>query len=115
MDDKLSILAPPIAFFIMLAAVGLLSFGLSRLSADRTGKRKTGPYACGELIPTHMVQPDYGQFLPFAFFFTILHVMALMAGTVFFVSGAAWVTGAVVIGVMYLVAAVLGLYVLYAR
>ena len=112
--NDLSILAPPIAFFVMLAAVGLLSFGMSRLSANRSGKRKTGPYACGELIPTHMVQPDYGQFLPFAFFFTILHVMALMATTVVFMSGMP-VIGAAVIGVMYLVAAVFGLYVLYAR
>ena len=28
------------------------------------------------------VQPDYGQFFPFAFFFTILHVVALMVATV---------------------------------
>ena len=68
---------------ILLAAAVCVSRRLSRL-ALRKGRTGAGaePYACGEDLPDHMIQPDYGQFFPFAFFFTILHVVALMATTV---------------------------------
>jgi NADH-quinone oxidoreductase subunit A len=29
-----------------------------------------------------MIQPDYSQFFPFAFFFTVLHVVALVIATI---------------------------------
>jgi hypothetical protein len=79
-----SLFAPPLALPIMLAAALLISFGLSRLAPSRrTNQDSAGEaYACGEHVPDHMIQPDYGQFLPFAFSFTILHVIALMATTV---------------------------------
>ena len=108
--NDLSVLAPPIAFAILLAAVGLLSLGMSRLSANRKGNRQTGPYACGEDLPTHMIQPDYGQFLPFAVFFTILHVVALMVTTAAGVTAAAFV-----IALVYVTGALLGLVVLYRK
>ena len=58
-----------------------------------------------------MIQPDYGQFFPFAFFFTILHVVALMVTTV-----PARDAGArFVIAVVYVLGAVVGLLVLYRR
>jgi len=50
-----------------------------RTTSNAPGKLKA--YACGEDIPQTMVQPDYGQFFPFAFFFTILHVVALTVTT----------------------------------
>jgi len=81
--DKL-LLSPPIAFLIMLAAVLIFAEALSRLSfrpkerAQDAGKS----YACGEEMSTNMMQPDYTQFFPFAFFFTILHVVTLMLATV---------------------------------
>jgi NADH-quinone oxidoreductase subunit A len=45
---------------------------------DGTGKS----YECGEQGGKHLIQPDYSQFFPFAFFFTILHIIALIATTV---------------------------------
>lgn len=103
------LLAPPVAFGIVLAAVFCLSWGFSRLSMRRT-RRLTGPYACGEDIPSHMMQPDYGQFLPFALFFTILHVVALMATTV-----PVTTLASSLIVVTYVVGAVVGLFVLYSK
>ncbi|MDD4891898.1 MAG: hypothetical protein PHU85_18410 [Phycisphaerae bacterium] len=107
------LLLPPIAFAVLFLAVLALSFVLSRLSIKPTGRSAESlePYACGEDVKNHMIQPDYGQFLPFAFFFTVLHVIALVATTIPVAAGA----GAFVIAGVYLACAVLGLYVLYAR
>jgi NADH:ubiquinone oxidoreductase subunit 3 (subunit A) len=103
---------PPIAFAIVLAVV----FGLSLLLSRLTFRRKqhpagqTKPYACGEETPNTMVQPDLAQFFPFACFFTILHVVALMATTV-----PAETMTAFVIALVYLASAVVGLLVLYRK
>ena len=106
----ISLLMPAIAFpIVLLAALGL-SFGMSRLAFRRNHGDGLQPYACGEDIPTHMIQPDYGQFLPFAFFFTILHVVALLVTTVPVQTSASFV-----IAVVYLAGAVIGLSVLYGR
>ncbi len=110
--NEISLLSPPLAFLIVLAAAAALSFGLSRLSfkrralADASGE----PYACGEDLPSHMIQPDYGQFLPFAFFFTILHVVALMATTV-----PVETLSSFTIAIVYLLCAIVALLVLYRR
>jgi NADH-quinone oxidoreductase subunit A len=104
-----SLLSPPIAFVILLAACGLLYWGMGRLAPKKRGKGEgLKPYACGEDIDSHMIQPDYGQFLPFAFFFTILHVVALMVTT-----GAGATAAAFAIALLYVTGALLGLVVLY--
>lgn len=104
---------PPVAFIIVLAALLLLSWFLSRL-AFRPKKRGAGgslkAYACGEDIPEHKVQVDYGQFFHFAFFFTILHVLTLVIATVHVET-----TGSFFIAVVYIVGAITGLFVLFRR
>ena len=78
------LLAPPFAFIILLAVFWLLSRLLSRLSF-RPAKHTAGEgkaYACGESNYNNTVHPDYSQFFPFAFFFTLAHVAALMMTTV---------------------------------
>jgi NADH-quinone oxidoreductase subunit A len=70
----------------------------------------TKEYACGEDVPTAMIQPDYSQFYPFAFYFTILHVVALMIATV----PVATIETSV-IAVVYILGAIIGLCVLYTR
>jgi hypothetical protein len=106
------ILSPPIAFFIILGGAILLSLMLRRLAfrpkAGQTGSTKA--YACGEDLPSHMIQPDYSQFFPFAFYFTILHVVALMAATV-----PAATMGTFLIAAVYVLGAIIGLFVLYRR
>jgi NADH-quinone oxidoreductase subunit A len=105
------LLAPPVAFLVMLLAAIAVSFGFSRLAFKRK-RRNEGvkPYACGEDIPTHMIQPNYAQFLPFAFFFTILHVVVLTLATVPVLTSTAFVFAG-----LYILGAMLGLAVLYGK
>jgi NADH-quinone oxidoreductase subunit A len=77
-------LTPPVVFLELLIAMTLFAKALSALAYKvkdvPSGTCKS--YACGENIPTHLMQPDYSQFFPFAFFFTVLHVVTLMIATV---------------------------------
>jgi NADH:ubiquinone oxidoreductase subunit 3 (subunit A) len=107
------LLSPPIAFIIVLATSLLMSY----LSTPLSFKRKAGApgastesYACGEDVPSPRVQPDYSQFFPFAFFFTILHVVTLMVATVPTASA-----GSFTIAVIYLAGAMFGLFLLFGR
>jgi hypothetical protein len=111
MDESI-LLMPPVALTILLVVAGGLSLLLSRLAyrPKTVAAGTTLPYACGEDIPTHMIQPDYRQFFPFAFFFTILHVVALMSATVPTETLSTFVMAAV-----YIVGAVVGLTVLYRK
>jgi NADH-quinone oxidoreductase subunit A len=107
-----SILTPPIAFVIVLMAIVGFSAALRRLAyrekalAEGAGK----PYACGEDVATPMVQSDYSQFFPFALFFTILHVVALMVITMPMVTPSTFL-----VAVLYLFGGVLALSILYRR
>jgi NADH-quinone oxidoreductase subunit A len=75
---------PAVSFTLVL----LFLLGLSRIlkkvafrakaRAEGTGKA----YACGEDIPDHLAQPDYSQFFPYAFFFTIAHVAVMIVAAV---------------------------------
>ncbi|MCX5751876.1 MAG: hypothetical protein NT099_09520 [Candidatus Saganbacteria bacterium] len=78
------IFLPPVAFFIVMAATLLLAWILSPLAYKPKNPPKDGTkaYACGENVPKHRIQINYTQFFPFAFFFTILHMAALMVTTV---------------------------------
>jgi NADH:ubiquinone oxidoreductase subunit 3 (subunit A) len=105
------LLTPPLAFIMVLVVTVCLAYILSKL-AIRPKKFPDGltkEYACGEDLPSHMIQPDYSQFFPFAFYFTILHVVALMVATV----PVATIETSL-IAVVYIVGAMIGLFVLYA-
>lgn len=102
------LLAPPITFLIYL----LLSLGLSAVSkriaargTESHGKLKA--YACGEDMAENQGQPEYSQFFKFAFFFTIMHVVALVVATD---PGGLTITSAVYLGVT-----VLALFMLLRR
>ena len=89
------LLYPPIAFLVLLV-VGYLIYRLSKALGPKPspGKEKLSPYACGEDIPAKKVEYNYKLFR-FAFFFTILHVAALVITTM--------PSGSIaLIGVMYL-------------
>ena len=76
--------SPPFVFIVILIAAVILSRLCSR-HAFRNNKKsadRNKAYACGEDFQDHLIQPDYSQFFPFAFFFTILHVVALVIATV---------------------------------
>jgi len=112
MTDNI-LLSPPVAFTLMLASAILFSAVLSRLGFRRKDKNIGGmekSYACGEDVSTHLMQPDYTQFFPFAFFFTILHVVTLMVATV-----PVETVESFSIAAIYLIGAVAALLILFRR
>jgi NADH:ubiquinone oxidoreductase subunit 3 (subunit A) len=106
------LLSPPVVFIVILGSVLSLSFVLSKLAfkPERKVNGLTKSYACGEDIADNMMQPDYSQFFPFAFYFTILHVVALMIASV-----PAATIETILIAVIYIIGAIIGLLVLYRR
>lgn len=106
------ILSPPVVFIVLLIFFWALSVLSSRL-AFRSKKHASGtgkPYACGEDIPDHLAQPDYSQFFPYAFFFTIAHVAVLIVTTVPMET-----LRALFMAIIYILAVVIGLYALLRR
>jgi NADH-quinone oxidoreductase subunit A len=106
------LLSPPVVFIIILGAVLSLSFVLSRLAfkPERRVEGLTKSYACGEDLADNMIQPDYSQFFPFAFYFTMLHVVALMIAAV-----PAATIETLLIAIIYIIGAIVGLLILYRR
>jgi NADH:ubiquinone oxidoreductase subunit 3 (subunit A) len=77
------LLSPPVAFLILLVVVVFMMYLSKFMAAKGTvSAGKEEAYASGEDFKVHKVQPDYSQFFPFAFFFTIMHVVALIVATV---------------------------------
>ena len=110
MDNIL--ISPPVAFLIILFVVIVFAHALTRLSFKQKDRPADidKPYACGEDITNHRLQPDYTDFFPFVFFFTIMHVIALFIATV--PKGSFMTLG---ISIIYLLGAVVGLYILYRK
>lgn len=103
------LLSPPITF-LFLCAIGLaLSYAVSGLAAkgSEIGERKLESYACGQRNVVHDVSPDYGQFFPYAFFFTIMHVLVLVIATT--------PKGVLTLPLLYLGAGVLALFIIFRR
>ncbi len=106
------LLVPPVAFTIILVVVWLLFAASGTLSLKRRGPRGAldKPYAGGEDVEKHRFQPDYGQFFPFAFFFTIMHVVTLIVAT-----SPARTLESLSIAAIYVLGALLGLVMLFRR
>ena len=109
---KSVILTPPLAFLVIMAASMVLLRALKRLSfkckPEDEACRKS--YACGEDVPTSMIQPDYSAFFPFAFLFTILHVVALVVAT-----APIHTAGSFTMAILYVSGAITGLFILFRR
>lgn len=82
--EKSILLSPPLVFLFFLVLSLILTYFLTKIAfkpkEHTEGERKS--YACGEDNYSPMVQIDYSQFFPFAFFFTIAHVATLIMCTV---------------------------------
>ncbi len=106
------IFMPPICFMIVLAIVAILAAALSRISfKPKNSAADIGTsYACGEDVKTHLMQPDYSQFFPFAFLFTVLHVVALTIATIPIET-----MNSFAIALLYLAGALAGLTILFRR
>ena len=106
------LLTPPVVFIAVLLAAIFFAYILSKLALKpkNVPAGLTKEYSCGEDVKAHMIQPDYSQFFPFAFYFTILHVAALMLATVPMATMQTFL-----IAVVYILGAIIGLFVLYKR
>jgi len=105
---NLLLLIPPLAFIVML----LLSLGLSGFASlfSAKGKASAGKgqaYACGQNVEDNRIQPDYNEFFPIAFFFTIMHVSVLIIATA--------PKGEWLMAVLFIAVALLALRVLFRR
>jgi len=106
------LITPPIAFVVIFIFLLILARFFSML-AFKGGKDSTGKgasYACGEDVKNHMAQPDCSQFFPYAFFFTIAHVAAMMVTTV-----PMQTVRILVLAIIYVLTVIVGLYILLRR
>lgn len=111
MDGVKILLFPPVAFTVFLLIGFLLLFFGSLLAGKANNMATNGKrtqYACGEDIPAVKVQPDYAVFFPFALFFTIIHVTALILATL-------PVGNIALMGIIYMAGVAISLYALVAR
>lgn len=107
------LLFPFIAFFIVLLFVLGQMYLMSKLAAEgkiTAGKAK--PYACGEDVKSQRINPDYSQFFPFAFFFTVMHVVVLMLATI---PSGPLAGSSLIIASLFLIVAFISLFVLFRR
>jgi len=112
MSGSTLLLIPPVLLTLCVVVVWLLMTSASPLAFKRKGDRGAldKPYAGGEDLEKHRVQPDYSQFFPFALFFTILHVVTLIVTT-----SPAGITGSAMFAVLYVLGALLALFILFRR
>lgn len=106
------LLLPPVAFFIILIFVWLqiAFFGKYGCKSTSFAPGKGKQYACGEDVPINRINPEYRQFFLFAFFFTIMHVAALVITTY-----PAADPGSLSIAFLYILGAITGLVILFRR
>jgi len=102
------LLSPPIVFLIFI----LLGLGFLRLvepyaAAGADSEHKLEPYACGQRQVVHDVSPNYSQFFPYAFFFTIMHVLVLVVATA--------PKGALLLPLLYVAGGLLALIIIFRR
>lgn len=112
MSGSMLLLIPPVLLTLLVVVVWLLMASTSPLAFKRKGERGAldKPYAGGEDLEKHRVQPDYSQFFPFAFFFTILHVVTLIVAT-----SPAGIAGSGAFAALYVLGALLALFILFRR
>ena len=99
------LLYPPIVFLIFII-IWYLVYRLGTAAGPKPSAQegKLSTYACGEDIPGRKIRLGY-HFFHIAFFFTILHVAALVIATV--PSG-----GIAFVGIAYLVVALIAVVIL---
>ena len=99
------LLYPPIVFLIFII-IWYLVYRLGTAAGPKPSAQegKLSTYACGEDIPGRKLQYSYHLF-HFAFFFTILHVAALIIATV---AGG----GIALLGILFLIIALIAVVIL---
>ncbi|MDD3065682.1 MAG: NADH-quinone oxidoreductase subunit A [Endomicrobiaceae bacterium] len=77
-------ITPPVIVIFIAIIVTVVFLLLSKLSykSGNNPKGKFKAYSCGEEPAEERRKPSYTRFFPFAFFFTIMHVVVLLIATV---------------------------------
>jgi len=74
--------SPPVLFALMFFSVAGLSKWLSKYATKKqSSKYSLDPYACGQRDVENYVNPDYSQYYPYAFIFTVVHILILVVAT----------------------------------
>jgi hypothetical protein len=111
MNIEKYLLTPPVVFILMIILGMVLATIFSFFSYKGKGDKASGKaYACGEDNYDIYAQPDYSYFFPFAYFFTIAHVATLILATIPNVTPNIFFAA-----ILYIVAVVIGLFVLLWR
>jgi NADH:ubiquinone oxidoreductase subunit 3 (subunit A) len=108
------VLLPPVAFGLMLLVVLILSSLMKKTSyRGPQGPGADKAYSCGEDMAENSYRPEYAQFFPFAFFFTIMHVAVLVLATVpeARAAGGNWLS----VAALYVVVALVGVSVVVRK
>ena len=106
------LISPPVVFIIIFVVILFLNRLFSGL-AYRSDKPKAEcgeSYACGENNYDNSAQPDYSNFFPFAFFFTLAHVATLIITTVPVAA-----RGTLVMAGIYILGGIVGLHILLRK
>jgi hypothetical protein len=100
--------APPTIFLMFFALFFLGSRLLSRFSVQGVkGGSKTDSYACGQRNIENYINPDYSEFFPFAFFFTIMHVLVLVVATA--------PRDALLLPILFIISGILSMVIIFRR
>ena len=74
--------SPPVLFTLILIYLLIFSKWLSRFSCKiESGEHALDSYACGQRDVENYVNPDYSQYFPYAFIFTVVHILILVVAT----------------------------------
>ena len=103
------LLSPPIVFLIVIIVGAALTKVAGRYApkSEVTDSGKFESYACGQKDVVHNASPDYKQFFPYAFFFTIMHVLVLVIATA--------PRGVLTLPLLYVVVGILALVLIFRR
>jgi hypothetical protein len=100
--------APPIVFSLFVAIFYLASKGFARYSRRGIrGEYNSEAYACGQRNVQNYINPDYSEFFPFAFFFTIMHVLVLVVATAPY--------DAMLLPIVFILSAILSMVIIFRR
>lgn len=103
---------PPIVFIVLLLFFLILAFFTKKISykSGNNPKGKTKAYASGEDVKNHRIRPNYSEFFPYAFFFTIMHVITLIIAT----SPKSY-KGILPISILFIIVAFLSIFIIFRR
>ncbi|MDR2427038.1 MAG: hypothetical protein LBD46_07690 [Endomicrobium sp.] len=108
----LILILPPAAFILLLVFFVVISFFTERISYKNPDnpQGKTKAYACGEDVKEHRIRLNYSEFFPFAFFFTLMHVIVLMIAT-----SPEKITDSLAIALLFIAVAFLSILIIFRR